>query len=89
MIDAKTNELVTTVPVGIRPGPIAAGGGFVWVGNLQDRNLSKLGAQGTRRQDDPARRPDTDRAGVRRGRSLGGARTAGGALSRWIPSSVR
>ena len=47
VIDAKTNELVTTVPVGIRPGPIAAGGGFVWVGNLQDRNLSKLGAQGT------------------------------------------
>ena len=44
VIDAKTNELVTTVPVGIRPGPIAAGGGFVWVGNLQDRNLSKLGA---------------------------------------------
>ncbi len=47
VIDAKTNKLVTTVPVGIRPGPIAAGGGFVWVGNLQDRNLSKLGAQGT------------------------------------------
>jgi YVTN family beta-propeller protein len=47
VIDAKTNKLVTTASVGIRPGPIAAGGGFVWVGNLQDRTLSKLDAQGT------------------------------------------
>ena len=42
VIDARTNELVDVVPVGVRPGPITAGGGFVWVGNLQDRNLSKI-----------------------------------------------
>ena len=42
VIDARTNELVGVVPVGVRPGPITAGGGFVWVGNLQDRNLSKI-----------------------------------------------
>ena len=44
VIDAQTNELVATVSVGIRPGPAAAGGGFVWVGNLQDRTLSKIDA---------------------------------------------
>ena len=42
MIDNQTNEVVDSVPVGIRPGPIAAGAGFVWVGNLQDRTLSKI-----------------------------------------------
>ena len=38
----RANKVVGSVPVGIRPGPIAAGSGFVWVGNLQDRNLSKI-----------------------------------------------
>ena len=88
VIDAKTNELVTTVPVGIRPGPIAAGGGFVWVGNLQDRNLSKLGAQGT----SSGRSRST--AGHRRGwlsaRAQSGWRTDGwGSSPASIPSSDR
>src|SRR5262249_22408208 len=44
VIDPGTNEIVAEIPVGIRPGPIAAGGGSVWVGNLQDRNLTKIDA---------------------------------------------
>jgi YVTN family beta-propeller protein len=42
LIDPTTNEIVAEIQVGIRPGPIAAGGGSVWVGNLQDRNLTKI-----------------------------------------------
>ena len=42
MIDPQTNEIVAEVPVGIQPGPIAAGAGSVWVGNLQDRTLTKI-----------------------------------------------
>jgi YVTN family beta-propeller protein len=45
VIDPRTNRVVAAVPVGIRPGPIVAGGGFVWVGNLHDRNLSKIAAR--------------------------------------------
>ncbi len=36
MIDASTNRVLGSIPVGIRPGPIAAGGGDIWVGNLDD-----------------------------------------------------
>jgi YVTN family beta-propeller protein len=42
VIDPETNEIVAEIPVGIRPGPVAAGGGSVWVGNLQDRNLTRI-----------------------------------------------
>jgi YVTN family beta-propeller protein len=42
LIDSRTNKIVAEIPVGIRPGPIAAGDGSVWVGNLQDRNLTKI-----------------------------------------------
>jgi YVTN family beta-propeller protein len=42
LIDPKTNKIVAEIPVGIRPGPVAAGDGSVWVGNLQDRNLTKI-----------------------------------------------
>ncbi len=42
VINPETNEIVAEVPVGIRPGPIAAGGGSVWVGNLQDRTLTRI-----------------------------------------------
>jgi YVTN family beta-propeller protein len=47
VIDTRTNEIVAQVPVGIRPGPVAVGAGAVWVGNLDDRNLTKV---------DPAKR---------------------------------
>jgi YVTN family beta-propeller protein len=42
VIDPETNEIVAVIPVGLRPGPVAAGAGAVWVGNLQDRNLTKI-----------------------------------------------
>ena len=78
VIDSRTNEIVGSVPVGIRPGPIAAGGGFVWVGNLQDRTLSKIDPRTARlRRDGPAEQPHADRARVRLRRSLGGTRAAG------------
>ena len=42
VIDVQKNRVVDTVPVGIRPGSIAAGGGAIWVSNLQDRTLSRI-----------------------------------------------
>jgi YVTN family beta-propeller protein len=45
IIDPKTNEIVDEVQVGIRPGPIAVGGGAVWVGNLDERTLTKVDAK--------------------------------------------
>ncbi|MET0938564.1 MAG: hypothetical protein ABWY51_05010, partial [Gaiellaceae bacterium] len=42
VIDPETNEIVAEVPVGIRPGPIAAGEGSVWVGNLDDRTMTRI-----------------------------------------------
>jgi YVTN family beta-propeller protein len=42
LIDPKTNEVVAEIPVGIRPGPVAVGGGAVWVGNLDERTLTKI-----------------------------------------------
>jgi YVTN family beta-propeller protein len=44
VIDAKTNRIVAQVPVGIRPGPVSAVAGTVWVGNLDDRTLTRLDA---------------------------------------------
>ena len=37
-----SNAIVDEIPVGIRPGPIAAGQGSIWVGNLDDRNLTRI-----------------------------------------------
>jgi YVTN family beta-propeller protein len=42
VIDAETNLVVDTVQVGIRPGPIASEEGAVWVGNLDDRSLTRI-----------------------------------------------
>jgi YVTN family beta-propeller protein len=42
LIDTQTNAIVAEVPVGIRPGPIAAGDGSIWVGNLDDRTLTRI-----------------------------------------------
>ena len=42
VIDPQTNEIVAEIPVGILPGPIAAGEGSIWVGNLQDRTLTRI-----------------------------------------------
>jgi YVTN family beta-propeller protein len=43
-IDPKSNRVVAEVPVGIRPGPVAAAGSSVWVGNLGDRTLTRVDA---------------------------------------------
>jgi YVTN family beta-propeller protein len=42
VIDTMTNNIVDEIPVGIRPGPVAVGYGAVWVGNLDDRTLTKI-----------------------------------------------
>jgi YVTN family beta-propeller protein len=42
VIDTRTNEIVSELPVGIRPGPVAIGAGSVWVGNVQDRSLTRI-----------------------------------------------
>ncbi len=42
IIDPATNEIVAEIAAGIRPGPIAAGDGAVWVGNLDDRTLTRI-----------------------------------------------
>ena len=42
VIDVDTNGIVRSVPVGTRPGPVAVGAGYVWVGNLDDRSLSRI-----------------------------------------------
>ena len=42
VIDPSSNKLVAEVPVGIRPGPIAAGEGAIWVGNLDDQTLTRI-----------------------------------------------
>ena len=44
VIDPATNKVVDRVPVGNRPGPVAFGSGSVWVGNIEDRNLTRLDA---------------------------------------------
>ena len=42
VIDPKTNRIVAEVPVGIRPGPVSAAPGAVWVGNLDDKTLTRI-----------------------------------------------
>ena len=42
VIDAATNRVVTAVPVGVRPGPLAVGAGAVWAGNVDDRTLAHV-----------------------------------------------
>ena len=41
-IDSKTGAVVADLPVGSRPGPITAGDGAVWVGNLADKTVTHI-----------------------------------------------
>ena len=42
VIDPATNRVAAEVPVGARPGPLAVGGGAVWVVNLDDESVSRI-----------------------------------------------
>jgi YVTN family beta-propeller protein len=42
IIDAGSNRVVGSVSTGIRPGPVAADEASVWVGNLDDRTLTRI-----------------------------------------------
>ncbi len=77
IIDPGTNRIVAAIPVGIRPGPLAVGGGAVWVGNLDERTLTKLDSRRrTPAGTFPAREQDPDRHRRRSGVGLGSTRGA-------------
>jgi YVTN family beta-propeller protein len=43
VVDPKNGRVVGDIPVGTRPGPIAFGGGSLWVGNLgDDRSVTRI-----------------------------------------------
>jgi YVTN family beta-propeller protein len=42
VIEPKTNDVVGAVPAGVEPGPITSGGGAVWVGNLDDKSVTRI-----------------------------------------------
>jgi YVTN family beta-propeller protein len=42
VIDPETSELADQIAVGSEPGPLASGDGSVWVGNLQDRTITRV-----------------------------------------------
>jgi DNA-binding SARP family transcriptional activator len=42
VVDAKTNRIVDDVVVGDFPGPLAAGNGSVWVGNIGDSTVTEI-----------------------------------------------
>jgi YVTN family beta-propeller protein len=44
IIDPEKNEVVGTVPVGTLPGPVTAGGGFVWAANLDGKSVTQVDA---------------------------------------------
>jgi class 3 adenylate cyclase len=45
IIDPETNEIVDEIQVGLRPGPVAVVDGAVWIGNLDERTLTKIDAK--------------------------------------------
>ena len=44
VIDPSSDSVVGEVPVGARPGAIAAGSGSIWVANLDDQTVSRIDA---------------------------------------------
>jgi YVTN family beta-propeller protein len=42
VIDPKTNRVIDQITVGTRPGPITAGGGAIWVANLDDGTVARI-----------------------------------------------
>jgi YVTN family beta-propeller protein len=45
VIDARSDRVVGSVPVGVRPGAVAAGAGSIWAANIDDRTLSRVDPQ--------------------------------------------
>ena len=89
IIDPKTNEIVEEIQVGLRPGPVAAGGGAVWVGNLDEKTLTKIDAGGALPQA-PFRSTGAPRAASTSAPDRSGSPTARSESSRRsTPSSVR
>ena len=77
IVDPGTNDIVAEVPVGIRPGPVAAGEGAVWVGNLEERSLTKI---------DPAARTRTATIPLERRTPTG---IAAGLGAVWVAHGLR
>ena len=88
IIDPKTNEIVDEIQVGLRPGPVAVGDGAAWVGNLDDKTLTKIDAG--RRAPQARFRSTTARRRLAVGEDPSGSPTACSESSpRSTPSSVR
>jgi YVTN family beta-propeller protein len=45
LIDPETGRVVDAIQVGTRPDSVAAGGGSVWVGNLDDKTVTRIDAR--------------------------------------------
>jgi YVTN family beta-propeller protein len=45
VVDPANGRVVDDIPVGIRPSPITFGAGSVWVGNLDDRAVTRIDAR--------------------------------------------
>jgi YVTN family beta-propeller protein len=45
VVDPDTGRVVDDIPVGTRPGPITFGAGSLWVGNLDDRAVTRIDAR--------------------------------------------
>jgi YVTN family beta-propeller protein len=45
VVDPANGRVVDDIPVGTRPGPITFGAGSVWVGNLDDRAVTRIDAR--------------------------------------------
>ena len=48
VIDPESNDLVATIPTGVRPSDVAAGAGYLWVANREDDTVTQI-APGERR----------------------------------------
>ncbi len=42
VLDPRTSTIVGDIAVGVAPGPVAVGNGYVWVGNANDRTITKV-----------------------------------------------
>ncbi|HXV75270.1 MAG TPA: BTAD domain-containing putative transcriptional regulator, partial [Candidatus Polarisedimenticolaceae bacterium] len=48
VIDPAANKVIDSIQVGIRPGPIAAEAGSLWIGNLVDKTLMRIDTRSRR-----------------------------------------